>query len=220
MPFSFTGRAWGVMGASTLLFILASAPPLEAQVGGTIRGTITEESTQRALASVRVVLIGVGRETRTGEDGRFEVPGLPDGEYTVRATLIGYTSRTARATVTAGEVTDLAIALLRAPIQLEALIVTGTAGTTEKREIGNAISSPDLSKVPAGTTQNVQEQLQSRVPGLTLMQNSGLVGTGSNVQIRGAGSLNANYGPVYYVDGIRFEAQPVSTGGVTNATVQ
>ena len=220
MPFSFTGRAWGAMGASTLLFILATAPPLEAQVGGTIRGTITEESTQRPLASVRVVLIGVGRETRTGEDGRFEVPGLPDGEYTVRATLIGYTSRTARATVTAGEVADLAIALLRAPIQLEALIVTGTAGTTEKREIGNAISSPDLSKVPAGTTQNVQEQLQSRVPGLTLMQNSGLVGTGSNVQIRGAGSLNANYGPVYYVDGIRFEAQPVSTGGVTNATVQ
>ena len=83
MPFSFTGRAWGAMGASTLLFILATAPPLEAQVGGTIRGTITEESTQRPLASVRVVLIGVGRETRTGEDGRFEVPGLPDGEYTV-----------------------------------------------------------------------------------------------------------------------------------------
>src|SRR5216110_1301951 len=52
------------------------------------------------------------------------------------------------------------------------------------------------------------------------MQNSGLAGTGSNVQIRGAGSLNASYGPVYYVDGIRFEAQPVSTGGVTNATVQ
>src|SRR5439155_1735591 len=117
-------------------------------------------------------------------------------------------------------VTELDIVLQRAPIQLEALIVTGTAGVTEKREIGNAVSSLDLSKIPAGTTHSVQEQLQSRVPGLTLLQNSGLVGTGSNVQIRGAGSLNANYGPVYYVDGTRFEAQPVSTGGVTNSTVQ
>src|SRR5437764_14641590 len=113
MPFSVSGRAWGAMGASTLLFILASAPPLEAQVGGTIRGTITEESTQRPLASVRVVLIGVGRETRTGEDGRFEVRGLPDGAYTLRATLIGYTSRATSATVTAGEVTDLDSVLLR-----------------------------------------------------------------------------------------------------------
>ncbi|PYP50331.1 MAG: hypothetical protein DMD45_11540, partial [Gemmatimonadetes bacterium] len=212
-------RAWETIGVVALLGI-STARATDAQVAGVIRGKVTEESTQRPLASVHVLLIGTGRETRTDEAGSFEIGGLPDGQYTIRAALIGYSSRTASATVTAGGGADVAIALLRAPIQLEALVVTGTAGTTEKRELGNAVSSPDLSKVPAGTTQNVQEQLQSRVPGLTLMQNSGLVGTGSNVQIRGAGSLNANYGPVYYVDGIRFEAQPVSTGGVTNATVQ
>jgi len=220
MPFSVSGRAWGAMGASTLLFILASAPPLEAQVGGSIRGTITEESTQRPLGDVRVVLIGASRETRTGETGKFEFRGLPAGDYTLRATLIGYTSRAISATVTAGEVTDLDIALLRAPIQLEALVVTGTAGVTEKRELGNAISNTDVGKLAGAPIENVQELLQTRVPGLTIYKNSGLAGTGSNVQIRGAGSLNASYGPVYYVDGIRFEAQPVSTGGVTNATVQ
>ncbi len=67
---------------------------------------------------------------------------------------------------------------------------------------------------------NVQELLNARSPGLTMYKNSGLTGTGSSVKIRGAGSLNASYVPVYYIDGIRFEATPLSTLGSTNSTIQ
>jgi hypothetical protein len=44
--------------------------------------------------------------------------------------------------------------------------------------------------------------LQGRVAGINVMQQAGTVGTASNIRIRGASSLSANYNPVVYVDGI------------------
>src|SRR5213078_253015 len=102
MPSSVRPRAWGVIGAVTLLFLAAGADSIQAQVGGTIRGRATEQVTQRPLGGVRVQLVGANQETRADETGTFTFRGLPAGAYTLRATLIGYTSTTAQATVTPG----------------------------------------------------------------------------------------------------------------------
>ncbi len=220
MRLSVRSRAWETIGVAALLCLSAGARTAHAQVAGAIRGKVTDGATQRPLDGVHVILVAANQEARTDATGTFAFRGIAAGSYTLRVSFIGFASQTVSANVTAAEATELEIALARAPIQLDALVVTGTAGQIEKKQLGNAISSVDGSKIADAPIQNVQELLQTRVPGLTIMQNSGLAGTGSNVQIRGAGSLNASYGPVYYVDGIRFEAQPVSTGGVTNATVQ
>jgi TonB-dependent starch-binding outer membrane protein SusC len=200
---------------------LGSAGPLRGQIGGSIRGVITEEATQRTLGGVVVQVLGHGLQARTDANGVFLLRALPAGEYTLRVTAIGYTARSEPVTVITGETAEVNFALVRTPIQLDALVVTGTAGETERRQVGNAVTSLDVGEITEiAPIANVQELLQYRAPGLSVIKNSGLAGAGSNVQIRGAGSLNAGYGPVYYVDGIRFEAAPVSTGGVTNSTVQ
>jgi TonB-linked SusC/RagA family outer membrane protein len=199
---------------------MAGVSSLHAQ-GGTIRGTVTDRTTIRPLANAGVILVDQNRVTQTDEDGVYRFTGLTPGQYTVRARAIGYSSQSATVTVTAtGEVT-LDFQFDRAIIQLDEIVVTGTPGATTKRELGNAITSlsvADLTEI--APIANVQELLNARAPGLTLYSNSGLAGAASNVKIRGAGSLNAGYTPVYYIDGIRFEANPISNGGTTNSTVQ
>jgi len=214
-------RAWAATAFAVLCLAVGWTGTAAAQVGGTIRGSVTDASTRRPLVNARVVLVGQEREARTDENGEFEMRGIDPGQYTVQALFIGYTRNDQTVAVSTGQISTVNFPLSRAPIQLDEFVVTGTAGRTEKREIGNAVTSlsvEDLTQV--APIANVQELLQARSPGLTMYKNSGLMGAASNVKVRGAGSLNAGYTPVYYIDGIRFEGSPVSTGGVTNSTVQ
>jgi TonB-linked SusC/RagA family outer membrane protein len=191
------------------------------QVGGTIRGTVIGEGDMRPLQLAIVRIVELDRETRTDPEGQYEFRGVEPGQYTVEVSTYGYHETLAQVTVATGQVAVQDFSLARAPIEMEAIIVTGTAGGMEKREIGNAVtflSVEDL--VPVAPIANVQELLNARAPGLTMYKNSGLAGTGSNVRIRGAGSLNAGYVPVYYIDGVRFEATPVSSMGTGNSTIQ
>jgi TonB-linked SusC/RagA family outer membrane protein len=215
-------RSWLRAGASLgFLLVVGPGSVLLAQGTGTIRGTITEEATKRPIPNVSVILVGPNAEAQTDAQGKYVLRNVLPGTQTIRVRAIGYTAMSARTTVTAGQDAVVDFALTKATIQLEELVVTGTTGATTKKEIGNAVTSVSVAElVDVAPIQNVQELLNTRSPGLTLTANSGLLGAGSAVQIRGAGSLNAGYVPVYYIDGIRFEASPVSTAGVTNGTVQ
>jgi TonB-dependent SusC/RagA subfamily outer membrane receptor len=216
-----------MLGAVAALAVwLGAAGPLMAQVGGTVRGTVTDAATLRGLANARVILVSEGfvqEETRTNADGVYVMRGVPAGQYSLQFTLIGYSRMEQPVTVTVGQETVLDVAATQAAIQLDALVVTGTAGRTERREIGNAVTSIDVTDLTeVSPIANIQELLNARSPGLTMYKRSGLTGTSSNVQIRGAGSLNASYAPVYYIDGIRFDGnpRPPLNDNLSNATVQ
>lgn len=221
MPVRFRSAAL-LAFAPLLLLMSAGATPLHAQEQDvSVRGTVTDRSTERPLSDVLVAVTEQRVSGTTNAQGVFTLRGLPPGTYTVQLRLIGYAPAQRRVTVRMGETTSIAIALEKAVIQLDQVVVTGTAGETAKREIGNSVTSLDVSQLAeVAPIQSVTELLNARAPGLTLTSNSGLAGAASNVTIRGAGSLNAGYQPVYYIDGVRFEAQAVATGGVTNSTVQ
>jgi TonB-dependent starch-binding outer membrane protein SusC len=89
-------------------------------------------------------------------------------------------------------------------ISLDAIVVTGTAGATQQRTLGNVVSSINAASITdAAPIRTAAELLQGRTPGLTLYQPSGTPGTAANIKIRGAGSLSAGNQPVFYVDGVR-----------------
>jgi TonB-dependent SusC/RagA subfamily outer membrane receptor len=216
-------RGWASAFLAVLCLAVLWPGTAAAQIGGTIRGSVIDAATQRPLANARMILVGQNREARTNEQGQYEFRGIDPGQYTVRATFIGYDRGEDVVSVSTGQIATANFSLARAPVQLDELVVTGTAGRTEKREIGNAVTSlevTDLTEV--APIANVQELLNARSPGLTMYKRSGLVGTSSNVQVRGAGSLNSSYEPVYYIDGIRFDAnaRPPLNDNLSNATVQ
>ncbi len=206
-------RLFRILGAASVLAIwLGTAGPLLAQVGGTVRGTVTDRATARPLGGTRIVLVGQNRETRTNDQGVYEMGGITPGTYMVRALYVGFARMEMQVTVSVGQTATADFAMNRAPIQLQEIVVTGTPGGTEKRALGNAITSIKADVITeVAPVATVQELLQARSPGLTFYKNAGSAGSSSNVRIRGAGSLEAGYNPVYYIDGIRFESNTQQT---------
>src|SRR3989441_5960401 len=73
---------------TSLLAVLWTAPLSAQQPTGTIRGRVTDATTQQPLATASVT---VGSRTAlTHADGRFVLTGVPAGADTVRARMLGY----------------------------------------------------------------------------------------------------------------------------------
>lgn len=201
------GRSSVLTLGVTAVMLLAGVVPVWAQATGTIEGWVTAAGTGRPVADVRVEVLGTTLVGTTGANGRYVIRGVPAGTQTVRAGAIGYSRMEGSTTVATGQTVTLDFTLNRAVIQMDEVVVTGTAGGQQKRELGITVSSIQVvEKLEDVPISNVVELLTARTPGLTLLSNSGQTGSSSNIRIRGAGSLSGGYQPVFYVDGVRIES--------------
>jgi hypothetical protein len=126
---------------TVLALVLVGAVPLAAQATGTIRGQVMDAATQRPLAGAQISLVGTQRGGLVNSSGQYLILSVPVGTYTVRAETIGFGAQEMDVTVSAQEVALANFALSQQAIDLEELVVTGTAGRTQKRAIGNSVSS-------------------------------------------------------------------------------
>lgn len=171
---------------------------------GTVTGRVTDARTGMPVATAQITVTGSTLGTSVDAAGRFRLTSVPAGTHEIRARSLGYSPGSANVTVTADGTADVTVALEPAATALDAVVVTGTAGDTRRRAIGNAVSTLAVSDVvQQSTVSNVTDVLQSKVPGLTLVPGSGSAGTSANFRLRGAGSLYAGNTPTIYVDGVR-----------------
>jgi TonB-dependent SusC/RagA subfamily outer membrane receptor len=182
--------------------LLGAAAPLFAQAG-TISGRVTDAASQRPLAGAQVQVTGATRSAVTNADGDYTLTVGP-GSVTVRASTLGYSSQSRTVTVAAGQATTANFALQTSAISLNELVVTGTPGATEKRELGNSVTTVHAADITdKAPVTNVTQLLAARAPGLTIMQPSGSLGTAAAIRIRGLGSVQAGNAPIFYIDGVR-----------------
>ncbi len=214
MRFS-SSRRWLIAAGTALCMLVAGAGPVVAQAQGTVRGRVFDRVTERPLTGARIVVVGTQLQGVADDRGNFQIRDVPAGAQTLRVMFVGYSRMDLSVTVNIGQEAVSNFGMQPTAISLDEIVVTGTPGTSEKRTLGNAVSSVKVEEfVAEAPIANVVELLSARTPGLTLVSNSGQVGTGSNVRIRGAGSIYGGYQPVYYIDGIRFEAA-LQEGGST-----
>lgn len=174
----------------------------EPSTAGTIAGTVVSEGSLQALAAVQVGTAD-GKGAITDAGGRFRITGLTGTQVTITARRIGYRSVTRTATVGDQHVD---ITLSEAPVQLNRIVITGTAGGQEKRAIGNSvtqINAPDVTAV--APVSDVQSLINGRAPGVEILPGTGQVGSGSKVRVRGISSLSLTNNPLLYVDGVRVD---------------
>src|SRR5262245_47864055 len=171
---------------------------------GTISGRVTGESEQ-PIVGAQVRLIGTGLGTLTGEGGRYTIVNVPPAEYRIRAQMIGHRPIEVALRVTAGQTATQDFAMKRQVLELDALVVTGTAGAARQREVGNSISQIDMAKV-AEPPANVGQLLQGRTTGMTVMSSSAMAGSGSMIRLRGNVSVAMSNQPLIYVDGVRLRS--------------
>lgn len=201
--------------AVAALSLLLIAVPVDAQTStGTVRGQVTDAVTQRPLSGTQISIPGTGRGALANSGGQFLILNVPAGTHTLRVDLVGYSTEEVQVTVTGGEVSLVNVGMTQSALQLDEIVVTGTPGQTQRRAIGNSVSTFQAAEVTeAVPVNNVQDLLQGRTPGLTLLSDGGAAGDGSQIRLRGAGSLEGRTEPVIYVDGIRVSSGTASFGG-------
>lgn len=195
------------------LALTALAEPLRAQ-DNSVSGHVRAAGTDEPLAGAQIGVVGGTQRAATDNQGHFRIGGLSGTTVTLDIHRIGY--RTARVTARVGQ-TDFLVALVSSPASLEAMVVTGQPGATQKRELGNAIGVINASDVVAtAPILSMQGLLNGRTPGLVVLPTSGQVGTGSQIRIRGQASLSLGNNPLVFVDGVRVN-NAAATGPVSQA---
>lgn len=95
------------MGQVGLLLLTLALQP----TAGTIRGVVLDTANGTGVARVPVRLQTDGRTVVTGEDGRFEIAGVPPGTQELHVSAVDFILVKRVVTVTAGAATDVTIVL-------------------------------------------------------------------------------------------------------------
>ncbi|HTG49132.1 MAG TPA: TonB-dependent receptor plug domain-containing protein, partial [Gemmatimonadales bacterium] len=199
---------------------LAAARPVAAQQD-VVAGTVVDAHTGRALAGVQVVVEGTQLGALSDPNGAFRITGLSGTTVQLRAIMVGY--RPLTQTVRVGD-TRVRLELTETAIELNALVVTGTAGGVQKRALGNSISQVNAAQVTeTAPIKSTQDLLNGRAAGVVVMPGTGMVGSGSRIRIRGLSTLSLSGDPLIYIDGVRvnnetgtgFSIQGFSSGVVS-----
>ncbi len=199
VPGTHRGRSAWAVAAFLLLFLLGGALPGAAQQS--VAGRVINAATGEGLGGAQIQIVGTNRGAIAGDDGRFVLPDVQGSTVTLRVVMLGY--KTLQREVQPGN-NGLELALTPTPVSLDALMVTGTAGGTRARAVGNSIAQVGASDIQRIAPQaSVQSLLSSRVAGMAMMSGSGEVGGGEVTAIRGVGSLSLSHQPLIYVDGVR-----------------
>jgi len=191
-------RALPAAAALVIAIQLIGAGMLCAQSVGTISGTVKDSSgavVPGATVTARNQGTGVARETLTDQAGRFVIPLLPVGSYTVSASMSGF--RTA-------EVRDIALEVQQsrtvdftlevAAISTEVTVTSQVAQVEVERAdatLGQIIHSEQVADLPLNGRNFVQLALLG--PGTSTGQTGGFLsgGPSSEVSYRGTMSLSA-----------------------------
>jgi len=206
-----------LLGIPTAILLLGGggvAEPVQAQQG-TVAGQVTDKSNQQPVPGASVIIIGTSLQGRTSREGRYSIPKVAPGRYSVQVRLIGYATATQPVTVGAGETATADFALTAAAVPLDAIVVSATGQEQLKRELGNTVGTIDAASVAqAALPTNAADLLNSRIPGVEVMQSGGTTGSGTRIRIRGATSLSLRNEPIIVVDGVRVDNVPNADGGL------
>jgi TonB-linked SusC/RagA family outer membrane protein len=192
--------AWAAPAAA--LLVLLTAPSLLRAQDGTVAGTVVAQGNQRPLAGVEVAVVSTPRkDVVTDASGRFRLTGLTGPTVVLNIRSLGFRPQTD--TVNVGT-TDLRIEMSERVIELNSVVVTGTAGGAQRRELGTSVSVVNAADIQAQTAvPTVQGLITGRAPGVDVISATGQVGAGSQIRVRGVGSFSLSGTPLVYIDGVR-----------------
>ena len=162
-----------------------------------ITGKVSSSEDGSALPGVNVVVKGTTNGTVTDADGKYSISVPADGGSLVFSFIGLRTSE-----VPVGERTVVDVQLSLDVTQLSDVVVTAQGVEKEQKSLGFAqttISSAALANKPET---DVGRALQGKTPGLQVLNSSGLVGSGSKINIRGLSSLSGDTQPLWVVNGV------------------
>jgi TonB-linked SusC/RagA family outer membrane protein len=183
--------------------ILAFAAMAQGKVTFTAKGIVKDE-TGSPMVGVPVQLRGTSVGTLSDLDGNYTLTGTVDaGAYEMIASLIGYATSSKKVDISASS-SSLKQDFDLSPdaLNLNEVLVVGSSVLQERKQLGNGITTVRAEDLERSGTNNVIGALQGKIAGAQITQNSGEVGGGISVRLRGAKSLLGSSEPLYVIDGV------------------
>ncbi len=178
-----------------------------------VSGKVVSTDDGMALPGVSVIIKGTSTGAVTDFDGNYKLIIPSDVSSPVLTfNFVGYKT----VEIPVGTQTTIDVRLDTDVKQLEEVVVTGYGSQLKQDLTGNIakVSSKDLENVPVPS---VEQALQGKAAGVFIESESGKVGGGIKMRIRGATSINASNQPLYVVDGLPITADSQSrTSAGTN----
>jgi len=194
---------------------LAMAGSIFAQAS--LSGTVSDARTGDSIPGVNVYLVEAERGGATNVDGIYTINNIPEGNYTIRITYIGYQQISENINIQSGSNTyDVELEI--ESYMLSDIVVSALGIRRTERSIGYAsqqVSGQDLS---AAREPNIVDALAGRTAGVSINSSSGQPGAGSRIVIRGNTSLQGNNQPLFVVDGVPISNDSDNTLGLVGVS--
>ncbi|MBO8131002.1 MAG: TonB-dependent receptor [Candidatus Marinimicrobia bacterium] len=152
------------------------------QENGKIVGFVYDSKTKKPLPFANVVVKGTYMGAASNEEGRFEIDGVPPGNYILQIRFIGYEDKDIPVVVNSGEETNVTAFLDYKGLKLQEVVVTAQAKgqlnaineQLNALSVKNVVSSEKIQELPDESA----AAALSRLPGISLQD-------GDKVVIRG-----------------------------------
>lgn len=164
----------------------------------TITGKVTNESNE-GIPQASIIVKGTTLGIFSDQNGNFSIS-VPETAKSLVISSAGYVEK--EVPIVGNTVN---VSLAASVSNLEEVVVVGY-GTQKKVNVTGAISSvkaKDLENVPNG---RIEQALQGRVAGVTILQNSGQPGSTSTIRVRGITTFGDGNNPLWVVDGMVVDA--------------
>ncbi|PTM10707.1 MAG: hypothetical protein DA408_15395 [Bacteroidetes bacterium] len=196
--------------------LLVSLATLLAQ--RTITGSVVDEQGD-ALIGATVLVKGTSTGTITDIDGTYSINVGQDGKVLVFS-YTGYD--TVEMPLGVSNTLDVT---MESGITFDEIVVTGQGVGIERKRLTSTVDAITSQQLELAPITQLDQVLQSRIPGTQVRLSSGQPGTAALIRNRGPISANATTTPVIIIDGVRVDnlnsrpALNVGTGGANSSAL-
>ncbi|EKY09096.1 TonB-dependent receptor [Capnocytophaga sp. oral taxon 380] len=164
----------------TFLLLLLFSLSISAQNTAELIGTVTDKVTHHPLIGADVYIKELNKGVSTDARGQYRLAHLPEGNYTVWFSFLGYQTFGKKISVKGQVRSD--VSLKEQAEEISGVTVSGKSIAHQKKEQSMPVTVIDMSNL-RGTVSSVQDILLKTV-GITL-RSSGGVGSSSRISVRG-----------------------------------
>ena len=189
----------------SLILCLTCTTSLFAQSGNIVTGTVVDENGESLPGASVVVMKGkeMARGTNTGIEGEFKINVYLDkGDTELVVSYVGSKDKVIKLSNKVLN-TSLKIELMPDDAMLaEVTIVEDGYARLPRKDMVGAFTTVKAEDIMMPAYQSIDQMLQGKVAGMTVVNSSARVGATPKITIRGTSTILGNTSPLWVVDGV------------------
>lgn len=192
-----------------LLIFFFNTATTKAQNTYSLTGQVTD-TTGQAIPGVHIQRLGQTNGATTNFEGNYEIQVAATDSLSF--TYLGFKPRT----VAVNSRTEINIQLSPSTEALEEVVINAGYYRVKDRERTGSIEKVSSEDIELQPVTNPIEALQGRMPGVEIVQRTGVPGAAPSIQIRGQSSLRKGFNdngnlPLYIIDGMPINSSPIDS---------